>query len=345
MASKSYRVGVVGAGVVGLSTAVQIQESLPSSAQVTIIADKFDRDTTSDGAAGVFRPTAEVVKGVQPELFRKWTKDSFDFYHKIAHSSEAVQAGITLISGYHFYIDEPYEEELQFYKDVVYNYRHCTQKELDSFPRTSGAKCGIHYTTLLVEGRWFLPFLMKRFLGKGGCIEARKLQSLEELVGRYDVVVNCSGGGSAELIGDSKVIPCRGQVIRAKAPWVKQFFFVDEEMYIIPGRETVIVGGTRQFGDYDVTIRSSDRDRIWKDACTYMPSLEGATWEWEWVGLRPSRIPLRLEKEKMTFKNGSVQVVHNYGHGGEGVGLAWGTGKHACQVVCEILSSSSSAKL
>lgn len=69
MASRP-RVAVVGAGAVGLSTAVQIQDALPSS-QVTIIAEKFDRDTTSDGAAGIFRPVVDCFPGVQPQLLRQ----------------------------------------------------------------------------------------------------------------------------------------------------------------------------------------------------------------------------------------------------------------------------------
>lgn len=46
---------VLGAGVVGLSTALELQDTYPT-AQVNLIADKFGRDTTSDVAAGIFRP-------------------------------------------------------------------------------------------------------------------------------------------------------------------------------------------------------------------------------------------------------------------------------------------------
>lgn len=49
---KSVRVVVVGAGVIGFSTAVCISEALPFCA-VTLMADKFSPDTTSDGAAGI----------------------------------------------------------------------------------------------------------------------------------------------------------------------------------------------------------------------------------------------------------------------------------------------------
>ena len=47
--------GVIGAGIIGLTTATELTTAYPS-AQVTLIGDQFGEDTTSDGAAGIFRP-------------------------------------------------------------------------------------------------------------------------------------------------------------------------------------------------------------------------------------------------------------------------------------------------
>ena len=49
---------VVGAGVIGLSTALRLVTSAPGGEgwQVTVIAEKFSPNTTSDGAAGVWKP-------------------------------------------------------------------------------------------------------------------------------------------------------------------------------------------------------------------------------------------------------------------------------------------------
>lgn len=52
------RIAVIGAGVIGLSTAVNIQRLIPN-AKVTIIADKFGTETTSNGAGGYFRPNMD----------------------------------------------------------------------------------------------------------------------------------------------------------------------------------------------------------------------------------------------------------------------------------------------
>lgn len=59
---------VVGAGVVGLSTALELQRRLPQ-AGVTIIADRFTVDTTSDVAAGLFRPSSSF-SGPNAEITR-----------------------------------------------------------------------------------------------------------------------------------------------------------------------------------------------------------------------------------------------------------------------------------
>lgn len=60
------KIGVLGAGIVGLVTALEAQKYFPN---VEICADKFYADTTSFVAAGLFRPgtsfsgpTEEITK-------------------------------------------------------------------------------------------------------------------------------------------------------------------------------------------------------------------------------------------------------------------------------------------
>lgn len=52
-------IAIIGAGVVGLSTALSIQEAFPE-AKLTLIADKFNDETLSSGAGGFFRPEIGV---------------------------------------------------------------------------------------------------------------------------------------------------------------------------------------------------------------------------------------------------------------------------------------------
>ena len=77
------RIAVVGAGAVGLSTAVCIQEQIPD-ADVTVVADKFDASTTSDGAAGLFTANQEDVPGI-PEDVSRYPLSSFYVWMFLPH--------------------------------------------------------------------------------------------------------------------------------------------------------------------------------------------------------------------------------------------------------------------
>jgi glycine/D-amino acid oxidase-like deaminating enzyme len=49
------KIAVVGSGVVGLTTALELQSEY-RNAKISIIAEKFYKETTSYVAAGIFRP-------------------------------------------------------------------------------------------------------------------------------------------------------------------------------------------------------------------------------------------------------------------------------------------------
>ncbi len=60
------RICVLGAGIVGMTTAFMLKQK-HSDWDVTIIADKFEQDTLSDVAAGIFRPSTSF-KGPTPDI-------------------------------------------------------------------------------------------------------------------------------------------------------------------------------------------------------------------------------------------------------------------------------------
>ena len=63
------RVGLVGAGVVSLSTALCIKLQHPN-VHLTILAERFLDATTSDGAGGLFRPDDRFVPGVEKNVLK-----------------------------------------------------------------------------------------------------------------------------------------------------------------------------------------------------------------------------------------------------------------------------------
>ena len=327
---------VVGAGIVGLTTAIQLQNEFPQS-KITIIADKFDADTTSFGAAGVFRPMRFKLKGTTSLDFTEWVEESWRVFSNLAKSSFAGEAGCEIIAGYEFYSKDHDASDLQA---TIYSRQPVTEHEMSMF-RGPKHKYGYRTTNILASPVRLLPFLMTKFKERGGVVVFGHLKSLEELVGKFKFVVNCCGLGAKDLVQDTHMIPVRGQVIKVEAPWIKTYYYAENEdgscVYVYPAPDFVVVGGCKQFGDDELNPRKTDHDAIWQRACQVFPSLEKATQLGDWVGLRPARYPLRLEFETMEFKSGRLRVVHNYGHGGDGIALSFGTAAHAVTLVKQVL--------
>lgn len=329
------RVAVVGAGVVGFSTAVCIAEALPSCS-VTLLAEKFSPHTTSDGAAGIL--FAGEFPDIPMETQRRWFKSSFDHLLDIAQSQHSPEAGVILSSGFHIFKDAPAVKK-PFWSDLVIGFRLMTDSELKRFP---DHKFGQAFTTIKCECSSYLPWLQKRFITAGGQVEQRKVNSLQELSDSYDVIVNCSGLGSKLLVGDDQMHPVRGQVLKVEAPWLKHFIRdADGKTYIYPGIHWVTVGGTRQEGDWRLQVDDGETKSILERCGGLEPSISKAKVLGGWVGLRPSRRNPRVEREVTQLRGRRVPVVHNYGHGAFGVTLAWGTALDALGLVRQSLHETS----
>lgn len=100
----------------------------------------------------------------------------------------------------------------------------------------------------------------------------------------------------------------------------------------------VTLGGTRQIGDWRLETDAEESEGIMERCCLLEPSLRGAVCQGVKVGLRPGRRNLRLERELLHLQGRWVPVVHNYGHGGWGITLSWGTALDALQLVQQCLN-------
>ncbi|XP_078338665.1 D-aspartate oxidase-like [Crassostrea virginica] len=329
-----YNIAVLGAGIIGVSTAINIQKQIPS-ARVKIISEKFGQETTSWGAGGLFRPTAKFIRGIPEETIRRWARMGWDFYSSLAVSDQAKESGMQIVSGY---ILTQTKVENPTYKDCVYSFHEVSRK--------SAEEMGFgHYkyvylvTTVIAIVKDYLPWLFKRFKENGGETEQRRIDDLNELVGVYDLVVNCTGLGSRTLFGDTSIFPVRGQLLRVRAPWIKHFIYTEEDAYLIPNGDLLVVGGCRQENNFNLNIETSDREGILERCYKICPALKGAVIDHEWTGLRPTRFPIRIEKEVLQLKRGRLMVVHNYGHGANGISMSWGTSLDAAELVKDALLS------
>ncbi|XP_077416271.1 D-aspartate oxidase isoform X2 [Vanacampus margaritifer] len=230
---------------------------------------------------------------------------------------------------------EPPANKTPYWWDIVFGFRFLSERELRRFPEHS---FGQAFTTIKCECSSYLPWLRHRFTKAGGNVEQKKLSSFEELSPYYDIIVNCSGLGSKELVGDDGVYPVRGQILKVDAPWVQYFIRDgDGKSYVYPGSSYVTLGGTRQEGDWRLGADAGESEAILERCARLEPSVRRGRVLGQWVGLRPGRRNPRVEREVLRLGGGGggggAHVVHNYGHGGCGVTLAWGTALDATRLV------------
>jgi hypothetical protein len=129
-------------------------------------------------------------------------------------------------------------------------------------------------STLVVEQKYYMKWLHEKLVRLSVNFEQRKLSSLDEVHG-YDAVINCSGLGAAALLGDKEMYPIRGQVLRVKAPWIKNVWMFGPN-YLIPNVDSVVVGGTQQRGNWSEAVSVEDTKAIIEAVASVFPSIRSA---------------------------------------------------------------------
>lgn len=300
-------VTVVGAGVVGMTTAITL---LNDGHRVRVVtADPVDL-TTSAVAAAVWFPThAGPV-----DLVLDWGRTTFDV---LAEQAAHGVPGVLMRESLALYREPPGEPDWTAAVGAVRGARP------DELP--PGYPHGLRFTVPLAVMPLYLPWLVDEIVSRGGTFTSARLSGLTE-VGDCDVVVNCTGLGARELVGDTDLYPVRGQVVRVANPGlttsVRDEHHPAGRAYVHPRTDDCILGGTLEVGAWDTTADPATAAAIVDRCCELVPALRDADVLGHAVGLRPGRPTVRLE-EGARLPSGA-RVLHNYGHGGSGVTLSWG---------------------
>lgn len=328
-------VAVIGAGIIGLSSAYIIKKEHPE-VDVTVFADKFTPNTTSDGAAGYLVPLDD--HGTPRETINSLARSTLQHINKLLASFDlSATIGLSTVHGYFLFEQEVHE--LPDWADVVYNYHVVKKEELNRFP--AAVKSAHSFSTVCIESTKYIPWLMKEFTKLGGRLVNKNVNRILELFHKHDIIVNCAGLGAKLLADDDKVFPIRGQVALVKAPWIKEFYCyyeADACRLILPTQDFVVLGGTFVENDYNTLIDLCDKEKIMKSTQEIIPSLKHAEFIRDWVGLRPGRKGIRLEVQECD--NGK-RIIHNYGHTASGITLHWGCAEVVLTLFKKILEESS----
>lgn len=339
------KIAVIGCGVIGLTTAIAVQNTLGSTAKITIFTEKTTPNTTTDLAAGIWSP--QFLNNTDNAKICKWAKSTQDHIAKLWKEGRANEAGICLQNV--LFLSNEQDFKVPLWLEQSLGYINLSKKQLDYFSNAYGEKLtgGYSYTSFSWEGTKLLSFLQQIFLQNGGDIQIKKIYNFNVL-SNFDVIVNCTLLNSRELVDDFLVRPMRGQITKVFAPW--QFHTIsipnkEDLSYIVPNIHFVVLGGTKELDNYNVQVDEKDKQTILSGCYNFVPSLKNSPILNHSVGLRPTRSQVRVEAEIKRVNKKNITIVHNYGHGGSGITLSIGCAEEAALLVKHALEWCNRSKL
>lgn len=300
MMSTMSDVVVVGAGVIGLSSAIRLAEA---GHRVRVLTDRAVEDTTSVAAGAMLG-----ISGAGPDdPLTVWTERSTPVFEELAEDPA------TGIHRRHGRIHVDVADELPPWARVLRDFRALG-------PDETRGRVGMAVTLPFADMPTYLAHLADRAARLGVDVEQRHVADLADLAEPGRVVVNAAGSGAGVLAGDPTVTGVRGVHVVLADAGIEEFSMevvaTPRWTNVFPHPGRVVVGGAALPPD-DETPDAQVAEEILARAIAVEPRLADVRVLGREVGWRPARPSPRVEVDDRG-------VVHAYGHGGVGVTVSWG---------------------
>lgn len=303
---------VLGAGVMGLTTAVCLAEA---GHAVRVWAELLPHESTSSAASGLWVPGfGEREFGWSMVSYAEFTAMAAD--PKTGVHSERGQA-----------VTDMWSEPQPWFSHIP-EIEVCPAEELPE-----DMTIGWWSTVPLIDMDVYLDYMVERLRRAGTEIERRTVTSLREATDVAPIVVNCTGVGAGKLADDEGVLPIRGQHVVIRNPGIDYWYLegVDRPEWtgFFPHRDKVLLAGVYQPGNWSLEPDAKDTQGIIERCEAVEPRLRGAEVIGYTVGLRVGRETARVEEESVD----GVRLLHNYGQGAFGVSQSWGAARNIQQLL------------
>ncbi|MEN3614164.1 FAD-dependent oxidoreductase [Plantactinospora sp. ZYX-F-223] len=320
---------VLGAGVVGLTTAVRLAEA---GARVAVLTADEPADTVSRVAAAVWYPTRTSA---DPRVLG-WARRTFEVL--AAHARQEVPG--VVMRPTRMLLREAVTGD-PWWAPAVPDFRAVAPPE--------GYAGQWRFTVPAVEMGPYLAWLVDRLARLEVPVRRHRVDRLADVPAiaaevwpsarRPPLVVNATGLAAGKLADDPAVHPIRGRIVLVGNPGLTTS--VRDEgnpagiTYVHPRSRDVVLGGT--FEPYR-TETGPDEEAgaaILARCVALVPELAGAPVLGQLAGLRPGRLGGARLAEDVSGLAGSARLIHNYGHGGAGVTLGWGCADEVAALVLD----------
>ena len=240
-------VAVIGAGVMGLSTARLVQEA---GFPVTIYTAALPPNTTSNVAGGQFHPFAVFREGAEPAGFMNQFTSALDYSWRRFQIMVGDDYGVRWLPTY-VEADSPEEKVIASFPPINRMLRPAEHPfPLDDVRR---------YDTIYVETGRYLRQMIRDVQLAGGKIEVRRFATPADIATLPETLVfNCTGLGSRDLFNDQELEPRRGQLAILEPQPEVRYAVQGGFGYMFPRADGILLGGTYERGEWDPTPQPAD---------------------------------------------------------------------------------------
>ena len=250
------RAAVIGCGAVGLATARLLQQR---GVDVTIYTRDLPPRTTSNVACAQWSPYSVSDPRVRTDEFQASFERAARISHRIFQDLVGARYGVRWLPNYAL-------------SDVPFGGPSGPEALADLFPESRELPPGSHpfpvrharrFTTMMIEPPVYLGAVMRDFQLAGGRIRIRTFQSLEEISTLPERrIVNCTGIGARELVGDEGLVPLKGQLTVLLPQREIRYIALHKGLYMMPRADGILLGGTSERGVWSLEPNREAEARI-----------------------------------------------------------------------------------
>lgn len=275
MAHTDRRAAVLGSGVVGLTSARELQRH---GFDVTIYAATVPPDTTSNMSLAGFTPTSGLIDNSRrtPEWDAQF-RQAVQIAYRRLQLLAGPKYGVSWIQQYQPTDNPPTGNAPggggggggnPLMPASIPNPRVLLQPGEHNFP----TRYAVERTEMRIEPSIYLDALMNDFLLWGGKVVIRKFDTPRDIAALAEnVIVNCTGLGAKAIFNDPELMPLKGMLVVLMPqpeityatngngrPTAPEAGFI----HMMPRSDGIILGGTSQRDVWTMDVDEKERSRV-----------------------------------------------------------------------------------
>lgn len=350
------KIVVLGAGVIGLTTALELKRANPSY-DITIVAAHLPGDLspeyTSPFAGANWHSFASHADSVLQQL-------DLVGYRRFLDLANDPKSGVWTVKNLAFVTGQVPEQIddwlLPYFKNHTEEFTELTGADL-----IGDTVRGFSFKGIIITVPIYLNYLLQQNLELGNVV--RRVPKVTSLVsakvmhakGNADFVINCAGvlvRNLTDLNDPARNYLIRGQVVHVRNCATQEVEvegfsgLPDEMLYLMPRKEGgCIIGGCFQVDNENIEEDKELTQRILERAQKYVPELTN-----HHIKNNPTSLDvIRVNVGFRPFREGGARIerdlhrpwlVHNYGAGGGGYQGSYGMAAKTVQIINSIASKS-----